>query len=104
MSRFWPVREAAPLDYERLRRQILQADSQLDLSLARFSRLGLAGLITAPAETTPMLATLVGAARPRWSGFDDPRLQTLAEIFGCLTGAGSGHSRSGASRLDGTRR
>jgi len=102
VSRFWPVSEASQWDYERLRRQILQADDRLDLSRARFYRLGLAGLITAPAVTSPMLATLVAAARPRWSGFDDPRLQTLAEVFGWLTSAGLRRSRSGPSTLDGT--
>ncbi len=102
MSRFWPIREAAQSDYERLRRQCLHADDQLDLSLVRFSRLGLAGLIMAPAATSPMLATLVGAARPRWSGFDDPRRQTLAEVFDWLTHAELGGSRAGRSTREGS--
>jgi hypothetical protein len=67
MSRFWPVRETSQSDYERLREQVLLGAGQLDLAAARFGRLGLAALIARPSAASPMIATVVGGQRPRWS-------------------------------------
>jgi hypothetical protein len=85
VSRFWPVRETSQSDYERLREQALLGAGQLDLAAARFGHLGLAALIARPSAAAPMIATVVGGHRPRWSGFEDPRLEALADAFGLLT-------------------
>ena len=75
MSRFWPVREVSQSDYERLREQVLLGAGHLDL----------AALIARPSAASPMTATVVGGQRPRWSGFEDPRLEALADAFRLLT-------------------
>ncbi len=85
MSRLWPVREASQSHYERLRQQVLLGANGLELETAYFDRLGLAGLIAAPAPEARLIATLLGGQRPRWSGFNDPRVETLAAAFAWLT-------------------
>ena len=85
MNRFWPVRETSQSDYERLREQVLLGAGQLDLAAARFGRLGLAALIARPSAASAMIATVVGGQRPRWAGFEDPRLEALADAFRLLT-------------------
>jgi hypothetical protein len=87
-GRFWPVGEAAQADYETLRRQVLSTGALSDcLAAARFARRGLAGLITAPAAEPGFRAELVGAARPPWTPYDDPRLHALAAGFAVLLDA-----------------
>ena len=65
----------------------------------RFSRFGLAGLILAAdlahdraqaGGATEFTACLIGAARPRWCGRDDPREQALAAGFTLLVAAAGG--------------
>jgi hypothetical protein len=87
MSRFWPIAEAAQADYERLREAVL-ATGRLpaDLASARFARRGLAGLITWPASEPVFTATVVGAARPSWTPYHDPRAQAAAAVYGLLMG------------------
>ena len=87
-GRFWPVREAAQSDYETLRQQMLATGALPDcLAAARFSRRGLAGLIAWPAAEPVFVAELVGAARPPWSPYQDPRLDALAAGFAVLLDA-----------------
>ena len=81
-GRFWPVGEAAQADYETLRRQVLSTGALPDcLTTARFARRGLAGLIAWPAAEPVFRAELVGAVRPPWTPYDDPRLHALAAGF-----------------------
>lgn len=86
--RFWPVGEAAQADYETLRRQVLATGVLPDcLAAARFARRGLAGLIAWPAAEPVFRAELVGAARPPWTPYHDPRLDALAAGFAVLLDA-----------------
>ncbi|MFR0355293.1 hypothetical protein [Streptomyces sediminimaris] len=85
-------------EYEMLRAQVME-DGRLpdSLAAARFQRRGLAGLICWPAGETVFRAQLVGACRPAWSPYEDPRVQTLADVFALLLAAadrdGRGHPR-----------
>jgi hypothetical protein len=79
----WSPREAAQVEYESLRERILQGDpDQEGLLPSRFQRLGLLGLVTA-AQVEPVRwqATVIGAQRPRWSPYADPRVEALADAF-----------------------
>jgi hypothetical protein len=57
------------------------------VAAARFARRGLAGLIAWPAAEPVFRAELVGAARPPWTPYDDPRLHALAAGFAVLLDA-----------------
>ena len=85
---FWPPAEAAQADYEMLRACLLQ-DGVLPggLAAARFTRRGLAGLITWPAAEPVFRADLRGAARPPWTPHTDPREQALAAGYQFLLDA-----------------
>jgi hypothetical protein len=48
------------------------------LAAARFARRGLAGLIVWPAAEPTFTAVMVGAQRPAWTPYEDPRLDVLA--------------------------
>lgn len=85
MKRFWPAREPAQADYERLREQILLGEEGLDLAALRFRRFGLAGLVTNPTPAWSMVATVVGGRRPRWSGLEDPRVEALVATYAVLS-------------------
>jgi hypothetical protein len=80
--RFWPPTEPAQADYERLREAVL-ASGRLpdDLASARFGRRGVAGLIAWPAAEPVYVAELVGAARPAWSPYADPRMEALGAAY-----------------------
>lgn len=82
----WSPREAAQVEYESLRERILQGGpDQQGLLPTRFQRLGLLGLVAAPQiEPGRWQATVVGAQRPRWSPYADPRVEALADAFQCL--------------------
>jgi hypothetical protein len=85
---FWPAVEAAQIDYEALRAQVLEHDRLPDdLAAARFARRGLAGLITWPVSDPVFAAELRGAARPPWSPHADPRLDALAAGYQFLLDA-----------------
>lgn len=79
--RFWPVREATQADYERLRSAVLAGIPLLGPEAERFERGGLRALIARPVARPCFLATLVCVPRPRWSPYNDPRLDSLAEIY-----------------------
>jgi len=82
MSRFWPVSQAAQADYERLRAAVVSAGALPDdLVAARFGRRGLAGLIAWPAADPLYMAEVIGATRPAWSPYADPRLMALAGVY-----------------------
>ncbi len=82
---FWPPTEAAQIDYETLRAHLLQT-GQLpgDLAAARFTRRGLAGLITWPVSEPVFAGELLGACRPAWTPHEDPRNAALAACYGFL--------------------
>lgn len=82
MSGLWPAAEGAQADYERLREAVL-ATGRLpdDLASARFRRRGVAGLIAWPAAEPVFVAEIVGAARPAWSPYADPRVEALAVTY-----------------------
>ena len=88
---FWPPAEPAQIDYETLRAQLLETD-QLpeDLAAARFSRRGLAGLISWPVSDPVFVADLVGATRPAWSPHADPRVDALAAGYQFLLDIAAG--------------
>lgn len=87
MSRFWPPVEAAQADYEHLREALLVTGRLPDnLASARFARRGLAGLIAWPASEPVFDAVVVGAARPPWSPYSDPRTLAAAAVYQLLVG------------------
>jgi hypothetical protein len=87
-GRFWPAGEAAQADYETLRQHVLDTGALPDcLAAARFTRRGLAGLIAWPAAEPVFRAELLGAARPPWTPYHDPRLDALAAGFAVLLNA-----------------
>ncbi|HVA42185.1 MAG TPA: hypothetical protein VNF50_01740 [Acidimicrobiales bacterium] len=82
--RFWPVAEAAQVDYETLREGALSGIVVLGPAAGRFERAGLAGLIDRPSAPPVFGAVLVGAERPAWSPYADPRTQALVETYQLL--------------------
>lgn len=103
MSRFWPASEAAQADYERLRDAAL-ANGRLpdDLASARFRRRGIAGLIAWPVSEPVFVAMLLGATRPPWTPYEDPRTQGGGGRLPATAGAGRPRAgRSSRSLRDG---
>jgi hypothetical protein len=85
MSRFWPAVESAQADYERLRNAIVNTGRlPAEVAAARFGRRGLCGLIAWPVSEPDFSARLVGAARPSWSPYTDPRIESLAATYSLL--------------------
>jgi hypothetical protein len=85
---FWPPAEAAQVDYEMLRGQLLEHGGLPDgLAAARFGRRGLAGLIAWPSSAPVFLADVLGAARPPWTPHLDPRVSALAAGYQFLLDA-----------------
>jgi hypothetical protein len=87
----WPVGEAAQADYEMLRDAALSGVGLASPVAARFARVGLVGLIVAPAARPAFVAALVGATRPAWTPYEDPRRQALGAAYALLlvpTGVG----------------
>ncbi len=92
MRQFWPILEAAQSDYESLRRAVLEGHAISGTAALRFERRGLAGLILCPVCEPSFEVELVGASRPRWSPYQDPRDQALARSFALLLGPGGGEA------------
>lgn len=76
--RFWPVDEPSQADYETLREAVLSGQSLDNLAAARFARRGLAGLIAWPHAEPIYSAVVLGADRPPWTPYVDPRVEVLA--------------------------
>jgi site-specific DNA recombinase len=88
---FWPPAEATQLDYEMLRTHVLDHGSLPGgLTAARFTRRGLAGLIAWPAAESVFGGQLLGAARPAWTPYLDPRIAALAAGYDFLLTATAG--------------
>ena len=88
MSQFWPITEAAQSDYETLRHAVLEGHAISGAAALRFERRGLAGLILCPVSEPLFEVELVGASRPRWSPYQDPRDEALARSYALLLGPG----------------
>jgi hypothetical protein len=85
MSRFWPPSEPSQHDYERLRSVVVETGrTPDDLAAARFARRGLAGLITWPDAEPVFSASVIGATRPPWTPYGDPRLSVVAAAYRLL--------------------
>lgn len=85
--------------YEELREEALSGRDQSHSAVAvRFDRMGLPGLIAqssvrreAEIDGNPLFfADLVGAARPRWSPHEDPRLEAMVKAYLSLICLGAG--------------
>lgn len=88
MSRsFWPVSEAAQADYERLRGLALAGTPAVDLAARRFDTHGLWGLIACPQAAPVYLTSVLGAERPAWSPYQDPRELLLADGYQIIVAA-----------------
>jgi hypothetical protein len=76
------VGEAAQADYEQLRASSLAGTPALGAPGTRFERYGLWGLIVSP-QSAPayVLASVLGAQRPAWSPYQDPRELALSDGF-----------------------
>ncbi len=84
MREFQPFAEAAQADYEALRRAALEDRVVSGLAALRFERRGLAGLILCPVSEPSFEVELVGASRPAWSPYEDPRQAALAQGYALL--------------------
>ncbi|MCU1450709.1 MAG: hypothetical protein QOH66_1219 [Actinomycetota bacterium] len=89
MRALWPVGEAAQADYEQLRTAALEGTPLLGPVAARFERQGLWGLIARPHAGPLFVVTLVGAARPAWTPYGDPRAVALADSYELVITAGA---------------
>jgi len=81
------VGEAAQADYERLRGLALAGTPAVDLAARRFDRHGLWGLIACPQAAPVYVASMVGAERPAWSPYQDPRALALADGYQIIVAA-----------------
>jgi hypothetical protein len=90
---FWPVGEAAQADYERLRGLALTGSPAVDLAARRFERYGLWGLIARPQAAPVYVASAVGAERPAWSPYEDPRELALADGYQIIVAASAAEAR-----------
>ncbi|HEU0202446.1 MAG TPA: hypothetical protein VFR86_18700 [Burkholderiaceae bacterium] len=86
-QRFWPIGEGAQADYEALRKAVLAGELMHNLAAARFARRGLAGLIADWPVAEPLYtAMMLGAQRPAWTPYADPRLDALAAAYELIFG------------------
>ena len=84
MSRFWPVREPGQAAYERLRAAALAGTPLVHRDAGRFWRGGLSALIVTPRAEPIFVARLFEAPRPAWTPYEDPRRDTLAQVYELL--------------------
>jgi hypothetical protein len=86
---FWPHGEQSQIDYEALREAVLAGKVLENLAAARFERRGLAGLITWPRTGVIYTATVLGAERPPWTPYVDPRFDVLAAAYEMILASGN---------------
>lgn len=86
---FWPIGEQSQADYERLREAVLSGRPFASEAATKFSRRGLAGLIAWPRAEPIYSAVLLGADRPPWTPYADPRVGLLADSYELILGAGT---------------
>ena len=93
MSRFWPSADPQQQVYERLRSAAMASGRLPDeLAAARFARRGLAGLIIWPDAEPVFSAQVIGASRPAWTPYADPRVAVLAATYRLLLDTGAGNT------------
>ena len=80
--------EAAQADYEQLRTSTLAGTPAVSAAAVRFERYGLWGLIASPqAAPAYVVASVLGAQRPEWSPYQDPREVALTDGFQIIVAA-----------------
>ena len=84
MRSFWRPLEAAQADYETLRRVALSGGCSITAVASRFDRIGLAGLILRPVSDADFSATIIGASRPSWTPYRDPRQDAIGDAYELL--------------------
>jgi hypothetical protein len=84
MTSFWSTQEAAQADYEALRRVALAGGRSITTAASRFERIGLAGLILRPVLEPDFNATIIGASRPSWTPYRDPRQDAIGDAYELL--------------------
>ena len=77
----WPVTDRIQAEYEALRAQALVEADLCGPSAVRFAQQGLAGLIVWRRIDSPFSVSLIGAQRPPWTPYADPRLEALAAVY-----------------------
>jgi hypothetical protein len=87
MRTLWPAAEAAQVDYEALREAAVAGIVLVGAAAARFERAGLAGLIVRPLARPVFSAVVVGAARPAWTPYVDPRTEAMIDTYQLLLAA-----------------
>jgi hypothetical protein len=86
MRTLWPITDRIQAEYESLRALAL-ADADLrGPSAVRFAQQGLAGLILWRRLEPSFSVSLVGASRPPWTPYADPRLDALAAVYEFVLG------------------
>lgn len=90
IRQFWPVSEQSQGDYETLRAAVLLGKPLESVAAARFERRGLAGLISWPHAEPIYSALLLGADRPPWTPYADPRFEVLASSYELVLSALNG--------------
>lgn len=87
MKRLWAIGEAAQADYERLRAAVLSGSMPIGVAARRFDAEGMWGLIRRPAAEPVFTARMVSVARPAWTPYGDPRLDSLADAYSVVLDA-----------------
>ena len=90
MKSFWRPLETAQVDYEALRRVALAGGHSITTIAHRFDRIGLAGLILRPVSDADFAVTIVGASRPSWTPYRDPRQDAIGDAYELLLSLSSG--------------
>ena len=88
MRQFWPASEPPQVDYETLRDAAVRRVPLVGVAAGRFARRGLAGLIASPASEAEYEAVVLGAQRPPWTPYADPRLEVLAATYELILTSG----------------
>ena len=81
MRALWPVNDHIQTEYESLRALALADVELCGPSALRFAQQGLAGLIAWRWTEPAFSVSLIGARRPPWTPYVDPRLDTLAAVY-----------------------
>jgi hypothetical protein len=81
MRPLWPVIDRVQAEYESLRALALADADLCGPSAVRFVQKGLAGLIVWRRIESPLSVSLIGAQRPPWTPYADPRLDALAAVY-----------------------
>jgi hypothetical protein len=81
MRALWPVTDRIQAEYEALRTLALADADLCGPTAVRFAQQGLAGLIAWRKMEPSFSASIIGAKRPSWMPYADPRLDALASVY-----------------------